>query len=104
MATFEVITTNKEKTVGIVTNTSGLKNVGDFKITNLEAFVRKIREVFGEGNEGHIQIDFKLSENPETPGHVILASVDGHEPHIAVCGEYLSDGNPWDKAKPGKKG
>ena len=97
--TFEVITCNGDKTVGVVTKTEGLKNVGDFRISDLKAFIRKIEEIFGDGDEGCVQIDFKLSENPQTPGFAILASVCGHEPHVCACGKYPSDGTPWDKMK-----
>jgi hypothetical protein len=96
---FDVVSTNEEQAVGIVTNTSGLKIVGDFKISYLKSFIRQIEEIFGEGNEGRVQIDFKLSEDPSTPAYAILASVDGHEPHVAVCGEFMTNGTPWEQVR-----
>lgn len=83
-------------TVGIVTEIEGLKNVGDFKLSLLEDWMKQIKTVFGQGNEGFIRIQFKLSDNPKQPGYVIAASVDGHEPHIVVCGQYLADGKRWE--------
>lgn len=98
MPPFNVITSNKDRTVGVVTKADGLKNVGDFRISGLKAFVRQIEEIFGEGDDGDIQIDFKLSENPKTPAYGIFASIGGHEPHVCVCGKFLTDGTPWEKA------
>lgn len=93
-----VITSNNPDapTLGIVTDIEGLKNVGDFKLSLLEDWIKQIKMVFGDGAEGFVRIQFKMSENPNQPGYAIAASVDGHEPHIVVCGQYLNSGERWE--------
>ena len=92
-----VITTNNpdQPTLGICTDIEGLKDVGDFDISLLEDWLRQIRMVFGDGADGKIRVQFKMSDDPKQPGYAITASVDGNEPHVVVCGRYRMDGGVW---------
>ena len=91
-----IIQSNEAKTIGIVTDMDGLKNVGDFEMRMLEDWFRQVKMVFGDGSDGCIRIQFKLSDDPKKPGYAIAASVDGNEPHIVVTGKYPTDGKPWE--------
>jgi len=94
MTSMNIITRNTAGTVGVVSNVEGLKNVGEFKIKNLEDWIKMIKTVLGD--EADLTIQFKLSEDPKTPGYMITASHEGMDPLVATCGVYLADGTAWE--------
>lgn len=101
MTEMNIITKNTTETVGVVSGVEGLKNVGEFKIKNLEDWLKMARTVLGD--ETDLTIQFKLSEDPKTPGYMITASHEGMDPMVATCGVYLADGTQWDKVTPAEK-
>jgi hypothetical protein len=101
MTSMNVITRNTSGTVGVVSDVEGLKNVGEFKIKNIEDWIKMVKMVLGGEND--ILIQFKLSEDSKTPGYMITASHEGMDPMVATCGTFLSDGTQWDKITPAEK-
>jgi hypothetical protein len=98
MTSMNVITKNADETVGVVSNVEGLKNVGEFSIKNLEDWIKMAKTVLGDDTD--LTIQFKLSEDPKTPGYMITASHEGMDPMVATCGTYAADGTAWnDPAK-----
>ena len=93
MTSMNIITKNASGTVAVVGGAEGLKNVGEFRIRNLEDWIKMVKTVLG--NEDDILIQFKLSEDPKTPGYMITASHEGMDPMVATCGTFLSDGTHW---------
>jgi hypothetical protein len=98
MTSMNIITKNSAGTVGVVSNVEGLKNVGEFKIKNLEDWIKMVKTVLGD--DADILIQFKLSEDPKTPGYMITACHEEMDPMVATCGTYC-DGVQW--GEPEKK-
>lgn len=96
MTEMNIVTKNASGTVAVVSGAEGLKNVGEFKIRNLEDWIKMIKTVLGDDDD--ILVQFKLSEDPKTPAYMITASHEGMDPMVATCGVYLADGMPWEKA------
>jgi len=95
MTSMNIITKNASGTVAVVSGAEGLKNVGEFRIRNLEDWIKMVKTVLGD--EDDILIQFKLSEDPKTPAYMITASHEGMDPLVATCGTYLDDGTEWGK-------
>lgn len=95
MTQMNIITKNSTGTVGVVSNVEELKNVGEFKLKNLEDWIKMVKTVLGD--DADVLVQFKLSEDPKTPGYMITASHEGMDPMVATCGVYLKDGTPWDE-------
>ena len=95
MSQMNIIQKNKDSTVGIISGIEGLKNVGEFKIKNIDEWLKKIKLVLGDDRD--ILIEFKLSEDPKSPAYMVTASHDGEDPKIAVVGTCLLNGKEWGK-------
>lgn len=86
-----LVSKNPGATVGIVTEVKGV-SAGDFSIAAIEEWLAMIKVVLGSSD---IHIEVKLADNPEIPAYILLASRDGEDPKIAVCGMARADGKPW---------
>lgn len=93
MSSMNIIQKNKASTVGIISDIEGLKNVGEFKVANIDEWLKKIKLVLGDDRD--ILIEFKLAEDPKKPAYMITASHDGADPKIAVVGTFPFDGKGW---------
>jgi hypothetical protein len=89
----KVIHQNERATVGILSGVEGTKDLGLFNRSDIEEWLKSVRDVFGDYDKVYIQ--FKESEDTKQPGYMICASSEGGDPKVAVCGLYPDDGKQW---------
>ena len=92
---YTVITSNKTKTIGVVTGTPDLKDVGDFPVKGLEEWIKQTKLIFGD--DGDIRLQFKLSDDITKPAYGLFASHDGVDPHVVIIGKHRLDGKKWEE-------
>jgi len=89
----EVIESNKEKTVGIITNPGEIQHIGSFTPALLKEWWKMVAQVYGEDQSVHLFV----RKSDANEGWAIFASSNGENPYVAVCGEYPADGEKWEE-------
>jgi len=88
MNRFTIISHNKANTIGVVTDTSNLKSVGNFSVPVLKEWLAQVESMLGDDA---VHVQFKMSEIPGCDAHAIFASVPGEDEksiHVVACGKY----------------
>jgi len=87
----KVIHANKENTVGIITDPDNLYSIGAWTPSRLKDWVKWIEDMYGEEQE----IEIKVRKSDVTDGFMLVATSNGENPFVVVCGRYNGPGKTW---------
>lgn len=82
-----VILPNEKGTVGIVTQYDGLQSIGEFNPKYLQEWINRAIDIYGD-EEPLCLFLRKAHDEEHGLAHMLVASSDGEDPMIVVCGKY----------------
>jgi hypothetical protein len=91
-----VISSNKDQTVGVVTNPDKILHVGTFSPDYLKEWTKMVVDMYGDHQEIHLFV--RRADN--TDSYVLYASSNGANPFVAMCGKFRGDGQLWSQEFP----
>ena len=86
-----VIHANKTNTVGIIANIHEPTYLGPFSLSLLKEWVELTETMYDE-DTGLCINACKGTDEKGNPAYGLFASVEGNNPHVAVCGKGIVEG------------
>jgi hypothetical protein len=86
-----VISQNKEQTVGVITDPTKIQHIGTFTPEHLRDWMKMVLDMYGDHQEIHLFV--RRADNMDA--YIVYASSNGENPFVALCGRYKSDGSGW---------
>jgi hypothetical protein len=87
-----VIHANKANTVGIVTDPDNLHSIGAFTPSTLKEWVKWVEDMYGEEQD----VEIRVRKSDVTDGFMLVATSNGENPFVAVCGKFNVSGKVWE--------
>jgi len=88
-----VVSDNKEHTVGIITDPDNILHIGTFTPKFIQEWMKLVDAMYGDGQEIHLFV----RKSDCADGYCIYASSNGDNPFVALFGHHPADGSNWEQ-------